>query len=402
MLFYLGGSDRPPGCQKKKRKTMLKEAKYILAAVLVGAVAAGCARIEVEERERNEELVPVTFTTYSQRTATKANPSFVGPGADFATGAVVGVFGYYHDACTFATDPSNIADFMYNTPLRKQSDGSWTYSPIKYWPNEYGTGANSTNVDKLSFWGYYPRGTSGLDLYKSGTTTAYDNNSAGIPKAHFTVSSEIPDQVDLMFSTPLYDLYKNDASHHGELTGGEVTLVFRHALSLIQFNVTSNGSALPAGAEIEITELTLTNVKTEGTCNNPAASITSVAEAEAFWTSVGTPVTIELPLGADSDSNLILMPQELAEQGSTGHSTTKLTITFNYSFPAADDPTAKITYTDNTVDAYLWSDTAVPAYGVKRWLPGRKYVYNVEAGLEKIEFSEVFTETWTLQSQTNL
>ena len=127
---------------------MLNKAKYILAAVLVSAVVAGCARIEVDE-----VLTPVSFTTYGQRIQTKADTSYVAPSADFAAGSVAGMYGFYHDASDWATENAagtNIADFMYHTALTKQSNGSWTYSPIKYWPNEYGTGANSTNVDKLS------------------------------------------------------------------------------------------------------------------------------------------------------------------------------------------------------------------------------------------------------------
>ena len=46
----------------------------------------------------------------------------------------------------------------------------------------------------------------------------------------------------------------------------------------------------------------------------------------------------------------------------------------------------------NSVDLY---SNGAGAYGVKRWLPGRRYIYNLEAGLEKIEFSEVTEESWT-------
>ena len=32
----------------------------------------------------------------------------------------------------------------------------WTYEPVKYWPNEYGDGATSDDVDKVSFFAYAP------------------------------------------------------------------------------------------------------------------------------------------------------------------------------------------------------------------------------------------------------
>ena len=356
---------------------------------------AGCAKLGEETRAVSEDaLVPVTFSTYGlQRAGTKADAGFVAPGADFAEGAVVGVYGFYHDGCTFATDPDNIADFMYHTALTKQSDGSWTYSPIKYWPNEYGTGAESTDVDCLSFWGYYPREATGLSLYGAGTTTAYDNDTPGIPKAAFTVNSDISQQVDLLFSLPEKDLTKPGINE-------SVQLKFRHALSLVQFNITTAGGDLPEGSVVSIKSISLTNVNSYGVCEDPSASISSDLDAAAYWTSVGTLAEISLP-DASSDANLILMPQTLAQEGSTGHSAIRLTMTYDIKFPAADNPAAFITYTDNEKEAYLWRDTA-PAYGVKTWLPGRKYIYNVTAGLDEIEFSEVFTEVWTLESTTNL
>ena len=357
-------------------------------------VLAGCAKMSEGTRATDGEQMPVTFSTYGLRpTGTKADASYVAPGSDFAVGSVVGVYGFYHDNSTFATDTDNIPDFMYNTALTKQDDGTWSYSPIKYWPNEYGAGANSDNVDKLSFWGYYPRGAAGLNLYKSGTTTAYDNNTPGIPKAAFTVNSDISQQVDLLFSLPEKDLTKPGINE-------SVQLKFRHALTLLQFNITTSGGSLPEGAVVTIKAISLTNVNSYGICNDPSASISSDLDAAGYWTSVGTPVTISLP-DASSDANLILMPQTLAQEGSTGHSAVKLALTYDIKFPAADNPAAFITYSDIETEAYLWRDTA-PAYGVKTWLPGRKYIYNVTAGLDEIEFSEVFTEVWTLESTTNL
>ena len=405
-MLCLCGLDRLHRSQEKKRMTMFERKTYgrffaslrmttaaLRMTAMLGIVAAlwSCAKVS---DDRSGEQMPVTFSTYGLRlTGTKAGASYVAPGADFAAGSVVGVYGFYHDNSTFATDTDNIPDFMYNTALTKQDDGTWTYSPIKYWPNEYGDGAYSTGKDRLSFWGYYPRNAEGLSLYESGTTTAYDNATPGIPKAAFTVNSDISQQVDLLFSLPEKDLTKPGINE-------SVQLKFRHALTLLQFNITTSGGSLPEGAVVTIKAISLTNVNSYGICNDPSASISSDLDAAGYWTSVGTPVTISLP-DASSDANLILMPQTLAQEGSTGHSAVKLALTYDIKFPAADNPAAFITYSDNETEAYLWRDTA-PAYGVKTWLPGRKYIYNMTAGLDEIEFSEVFTEVWTLESTTNL
>ena len=360
---------------------MLKKAKYILAAVLVGAVAAGCARISVED-----ELTPVSFTTYGQRGQTKAHASYVAPGDDFATGAVVGVFGYYHDASNWATETAagtNIADFMYHTALTKQSDGSWTYSPIKYWPNEYGTGANSVNVDKLSFWGYYPRNASGLNLYKSGTTTAYDNNSNGVPKITFTQAEDPDDQIDLMFTAPLRDLYKNDAEHHGYVTGGEVTLVFKHALSLVEFQ-------LSEGTGATLNTLELTNIKKNGTVSDPGT-------VPFVWSNQGTEYTISqsnISVNETTLLRILAIPQTISEDA---------TFTLNYDITfASSDPThpEPIVYTGDSFSVKLFKNTgpAAEQYGVTEWEAGKHYIYKITAGLDRIEFEEIVesSEDWSI------
>lgn len=373
-------------------------------------VLAGCAKMSEGTRATDGELVPVTFSTYGLRpTGTKADAGFVAPGGDFATGAVVGVYGFYHDDSDWDTETdagTNIADFMYHTALTKQSDGTWDYSPVKYWPNEYGDGANK-KVDKLSFWAYYPRNAAGLSLNKSDTGNAtandYDNDTNGLPWAHFEVNPDITRQVDLMFTEPLTDLYKSqehaidggDTDNYGFVPNGEVTLKLRHALSLVQFNVVSDGGSLPADAQIVITDLKLTDINTVGDCIAPYASFADEEAAKTYWTNVSTPVDMVVPTEAAGSygSMLVLMPQTLDEEGSTGHSKIKLTLTYDIRFPAAHNPAEYISYSDNTAEKYLWADGA-GAYGVKRWLPGRKYVYNLEAGLEIIEFSEVTEESW--------
>ena len=425
-MLCLCGPDRLHRCQEKKecealkgrlrekenKKTMFEKKTYalIVTTAMTLLAIASCAKLSTDAPYGGEQ-VPVTFSTYGMRpTGTKADAGFVAPGGDFAVGAVVGVYGFYHDNTNWADETAageNIADFMYHTALTKQEDGSWSYSPIKYWPNEYGTGANSTNVDRLSFWAYYPRNAAGLSLNKSTTANAtandYDNDTNGLPWAHFEVNPDITKQVDLMFTEPLTDLYKSqehavdggDTDRYGFVPNGQVTLKLRHALSLVQFNVVSDGGSLPADAEIVVTDLTLTNIKTKGDCTVPSASFASDAAAETYWSNVSTPVDMVVPTEAAGSygSMLVLLPQTLEQDGSTSHSLVKLTLTYDIRFPAAHNPAEYISYSDNTAEKYLWADGA-GAYGVKRWLPGRRYVYNLEAGLEKIEFSEVTEESW--------
>lgn len=353
---------------------MLKTAKYILAAVLIGTAGAGCAKTEIEKRDP----LPVSFTTYRQRTDTKANASYVAPGGDFAEGAVVGVYGYYHDNGTWASETAagnNIPDFMYHTALTKQSDGSWTYSPIKYWPNEFGTGANSDNIDKLSFWGYYPREAAGLSLYKPGTTTAFDNNTSGVPKIVFTQAEDPDDQTDLMITAPLHDLYKNDAENHGSITDGEVTLLFKHALSLVEFQ-------LAEGTGAKLNTLRLTNIKKSGTIEDPGTT-------PFVWSGVGGEYTIlqnDIDVHETTLLRLLAIPQTISADATF---TLNYDITFESSDPSHPDP---IVYTGDSFSVKLFDNTnpdASKRYGVLEWEAGKHYIYKITAGLDRIEFEEI-------------
>lgn len=66
----------------------------------------------------------------------------------------MGVFVYLTQGTDFGT--SSTPNFMYNQKVEKTagSGGSWTYTPVKFWP------ANSN--DKLSFFAYAPHSAAGL------------------------------------------------------------------------------------------------------------------------------------------------------------------------------------------------------------------------------------------------
>ena len=93
---------------------------------------------------------------------------------------IVGVYGFWHDGSDWETDKNKAclqADFMTNQPLlhlwRDDPQGPyWTYSPLKYWPNNNASGgANgySTATDKVTFISYYPfQDYNGYEYYKDG------------------------------------------------------------------------------------------------------------------------------------------------------------------------------------------------------------------------------------------
>ena len=355
-----------------------------LAATLF--LGASCAKMEIGERA--DENIPVSFGTYGQRRlSSKAGASFVAPGGDFAVGSQIGVFGYYHDASDWATETAagtNIPDFMYNQTVTKQDDGSWTYSPVKYWPNEYGSAASSDNVDKLSFWGYYPKGATGLNLYKPGTTTAFDNGTSGIPKVTFTQSENPDEMVDLMFSGPLTDLYKTqghivgtDEKHYGDITDGEVLLTFTHALALVDFEIVE-------GTGAEVYQIGLTKIKKTGTCEDPSTGVWTNVTDSYNYSDANLTMTSSVVL------RLLAIPQDIDPDA-------EFSITYDITFASSDPGHPEpIVYSGNTGSKKLFK-TGTGAYGVTAWEAGKHYTYKIKAGFERIEFEEIVesVDDWT-------
>ena len=112
------------------------------------------------------------------------------------------------------TNTGNFADGSY--------DADWTYSPLKYWPNNDG--------DKLTFFAYSPYTTAegkGLD----GVETGISGVDALSYSLEYAVSTDPVLQTDLLWSdAATKDLAKQDIDE-------KVTLTFRHALSKIGFSI---------------------------------------------------------------------------------------------------------------------------------------------------------------------
>ena len=102
----------------------------------------------------------VAFDTYTTET-TRAGDAGIQTNASLQlSGKGFGVFAQHSDAGTYvATGGPN---FMYNEHVT-YSASAWTYSPLKYWPNETALdsqtsdgNATSTGTDRLSFFAYAP------------------------------------------------------------------------------------------------------------------------------------------------------------------------------------------------------------------------------------------------------
>lgn len=152
-------------------------------------------------------------------------------------------------------------NFMWNQQVTWDADLSWTYSPVKYWPNDNQPADNqgaqgSQEHSYLDFFAYAPYvevetpGT-GFDVKDDDENSdgvkdhdgivAISANNANVDASYiyYRTSNDSPfnpdESVDLLWATQ-QDLWKMKSSGEGYVSG-QVNLPFRHALSKLEITV---------------------------------------------------------------------------------------------------------------------------------------------------------------------
>ena len=263
---------------------------YLIAAAAAAVLVAGCAKNEVIQTQ--QEKTPVTFGVYNGKMATKAVSSTTfgqintNPLLQGSVG--FGVFAYYSDGAANAYTPAPLAvpnsnftpNFMYNQLVEYDTD-HWTYSPIKYWPNEYNTDdAIGADIDRLTFFAYAPHvttvGTEGITAFSANTAT-------GDPTITFIVPAKEEEQIDLLWSDA------NTTNQTKYDLSGKVTFTFKHALSnltILPIAVVDTKTTIPASSGKDVATGTLVKVNSitvtgkfnqQGTLNLATGAWTSSA-----------------------------------------------------------------------------------------------------------------------------
>ena len=291
--------------------------KYLILAAFAVVALGACTKVETSKITVD---APISFGVYAGNAATKAVS-----GTDFSTVTTsslqgssngFGVFGYYTDAANYASNTK--ANFMYNQQVT-YSGGNWTYNPVKYWPNEHGASAVSTDTDKLTFLAYAPfvankdiandKGVSITD--KTGSAAADEgiiamtaNNVAGDAVLTFKVPASSEEQIDLLYGvmaatyvdvegttigtvgSPLENLTK-------QKTDGKVSILFKHALAKIAIDIkevvdaedpTTTVSPVSDGTKVVVKSVTLkgTDIGTQGKLNLYTGAWSDFTTATAF------------------------------------------------------------------------------------------------------------------------
>lgn len=378
--------------------------KYLFVAGFAGALLAGCSSSDVETTYEKEVLqyrdIPVEFSSFLGNTAdTRAGDAGSIDLAALKTAAKgFGVFAYYHDNSSYSSTTSEV-NFMYNEKVTFDTSKGWTYSPIKYWPNEFQTFGDgySTNIDKLSFLAYAPwEGTDGANTHlNAGTKTGEagevgilgfgnsdwsktDNTVAGDVYVKYQTAKNPANSVDLLYAKEtatdkLIDLTK-------PTTESKVKFNFAHALSRLELairyenddnNNTNASSTNDMASETTITlnSLTITGDKLgkDGMLNLRTGAWSSVSDA-------GTGYVLNASINIGGTVGNKIVPKTYSSvMGDDDYfmfipnGETTFTVTANYTVTTTDTAlkNGKSEITNNIVNTVKFTPAAGNAYKLK-------------------------------------
>ena len=193
------------------RKTRYTGMRRLNGCLLAAFLLLGACSGEESVGDFLQGNIPICFNGDIPKT--KAVKKYIGT-TDLTD---IGVFAYFtHGDFNENTSTPN---FMYNQPVKKQTDGTWFYSPVKFWPD------NKT-ADKISFFAYAPY----VNESENSTFSFQDKKTtSGFPVLSYTVPTTEYKQIDFLAATPIMNQ-----------NNGNVSFRLHHTLTKIDIYIKSN------------------------------------------------------------------------------------------------------------------------------------------------------------------
>lgn len=358
---------------------------YLMAATAAVVMSSCSQNVEIEKPQPEA----IAFGTYVSEQNSKATPK-----ASFVAGDKFGIFAYYTEATDYpASNTAYAPNFMFDQAVTAAASGpssvSWSYSPIKYWPNS----VNSSGPGKVSFFAYYPKAEAG-----SNVAVAVGKSDKADPTINFTVNNTVTSQSDLMWGvnggTRLPFL---NSTKPGVVTD-KVKFDFKHALSRIGFSVVLGGDIL--SDQSAKTAVVLNSVEIGGAVSGGALSglfyttgklnLRNTVANTAVWSdpsgvqsfalAVGDFIPTDgTPLSSETDSYIMIIPQNI-----TGSGDCKIRV--NYT----------VTTTDAALDGGISSITneSVVDVPATNFQSGKAYNFKITIGMTSVKVEAADPEPW--------
>lgn len=289
--------------------------KYLFLAV-AATVFAACSNDSdpvsqaPENGKNNTEVanVPVTLDAYVDRATTRAGLTGETTVASLQTANEgFGVIAYYTDNNTY--DGLTTPNFMYNQQVKYVAP-NWTYTPVKYWPNEYGSNATSEEIDRVSFFAYGPyvavnpsngKATANTDW---GITGLSRNSASGDPFVKYIASFDATKSVDLVWGVSdgtawnIVESTTPQAMTPGlpwldvqrpkdPTTTQKLKFTFKHALTKlnVQIDAIVDAVTTPANERDDNTRIFVRSVTFEGFAMQGALNLNNTEANKPLWLS---------------------------------------------------------------------------------------------------------------------
>lgn len=299
--------------------------KKIILFAAAAALFAACASDELQtqtQQQTAQDDGAIMFDAYMQRSVTRAG--YVGTtditelqktteGTLGYSG--FGVFAYYTD--NFDYTPLYQPNFMYNEQVKWDADvpTGFKYTVTKYWPNEHGSAAKSTDQDRVSFFAYLPwvdtdpatgmlKGIDTSDPEEQyGITGMKRNSLQGDPIIQYITSFDQDKSVDLCWGTtgstnvtwstnsttqtiaagkPWLNVRKPDGT--GNTNESKVNFTFRHATAKLKVTVqTDNTSDWIATDIATATKVWIRSIRFTGMAKKAALNLNNPVANKARW-----------------------------------------------------------------------------------------------------------------------
>jgi hypothetical protein len=263
------------------------------------------AEKQVEQQNAEEQVV--MFDSYIVRATTRSGwAGTLDTDALKADADGFGVFGYYTNGEVYGETAK--PDFMYNQHVT-YSGGSWNYSPLKYWPNEFGTNAASEEVDRLTFFAYAPyvEVTPSTGVVTGDNTTGIigmsRNTATGNPLVKYYANLTPANSVDLCWGVAKATETSSVDGNNNVITegkpfidvmkpkvGDKISFDFKHALSQLNVQIDADidvlshsTSTLDNNTRIYVRSVTFEGFATKGSLDLNSDFSTSPSQTTPNW-----------------------------------------------------------------------------------------------------------------------
>lgn len=406
----------------------------MILAASAALLLCACAKVETVKITPDEAVSFGVYASNATKAVSATDYSTLTTDILKASAYGFGVFGYYTDAADYNSNTK--ANFMYNQQVTWAST-KWTYSPVKYWPNEHGASAKSTDTDKLTFLAYAPfvenlaiNGETESTVKDTAATAAVategiiamtGNKMAEDAKLTFRVPASAEQQIDLLYGVmaakyadvegdsigvvggPLQNLTK-------QKTDGKVEILFKHALAKVAIDIrevvdqkdttsTVNPSSDGTKVVVKSVKLVGTEIGIQGKLNLYTGEW-NVSSSDTMFTVAPLPAAISVDAAPT------------AYPGIAGVDEDGLDKTIDLMLIPSAAPTTitgvEIVYYVCTEDANLDGGVSVVENKISKeftsaltLVQGKQYNLNLLLGLTSIEL-DATVANWTVSSTTNV